>query len=352
MFIQKRILVCPLDWGLGHATRCVPIIRMLLAKNATVLIAADGGALALLQLEFPTLEFIRLKGYNIRYSKGSSVTMMLQMMLSAPKIALRIFQEHQTLKQLIKKHNIDSVISDNRYGLWNSTVKSVFITHQLFIKSPFGEKILHRIVAFFANKYDECWVPDLATEPNLSGDLSHQLPVSTNTFFIGPISRFEYTQPEAKKYDILAIVSGPEPQRSIFESILIKQLKESNKTCLLIRGLPTITTKKQDKNVEIIPHLPAKDLQKAIQQADIIIARSGYSTIMDLAALGKKAILIPTPGQTEQEYLAQKLMKDGFAYCCTQENFDLNEALEKVKATKPITILSSNGELEKRISSL
>ena len=220
MLSQKRILVCPLDWGLGHATRCVPVIRLLLQHNAEVIIAGDGSSLELLKKEFPQLKFLFLKGYNISYPKNEN--MILKMMFSAPKILSRIIIEHQTLKKIIKQNNIDVVISDNRYGLWNKEIKSIFITHQLMIKTPFAEKLLHDLVLFFVSKYDECWVPDVETENNLSGDLAHRYPVLKNTFFVGLLSRFKTVQKiNLYKYDVLAIVSGPEPQRSIFEKTVI-----------------------------------------------------------------------------------------------------------------------------------
>jgi hypothetical protein len=171
----QRILICPLDWGLGHATRCIPVIRAFLGQNAEVLIAADGRAYELLQQEFPELQFIRLKGYEIRYP--SSGSMAASMLLSIPKILSGIKREHRELEKIIAEHKIDTVVSDNRYGCWNKQVKSIFITHQLMLKSPFGEGLLHRIILSHIKKYDECWIPDHAAENNLSGELSHKYPL-------------------------------------------------------------------------------------------------------------------------------------------------------------------------------
>ncbi len=352
MVLQKRILVCPLNWGLGHATRCIPIIHLLLQKNAEVIIAAEGASLELLKKEFPSLQFIALKGYNIVYpAKGS---MLLKMLLSIPKIISGIIKEHQALKKIIVQHNINIVISDNRYGLWNNTVKSIFITHQLMVKTPFAENLVHRIILTFVKKYDECWIPDVESTDNLSGDLSHKFPLPPNTFFIGTLSRFKKSATAvSNKYDVLAIISGPEPQRSIFEKLVIEQLKQSKLKAIVVCGKPQGNQSKQIiNNLEIISHLTSEELQNAILQSNIIIARSGYSTIMDLAVLGKKAVFIPTPGQTEQEYLAEKLMHTKIAFTQTQSVFNLQQALTETINYDGFKNLQENNLLKKRIDEL
>ena len=350
MSLQKRILVCPLDWGLGHATRCIPIIRLLLKNNAEVIIAGEGASLELLKKEFPRLSFIVLKGYHITYPhKGS---MLLKMMLSIPKIINGIIREHQSLKKIIVQNKIDIVISDNRYGLWNKSIKSVFITHQLMIKTPFAERLMHRLVLFFVNKYDECWVPDVETSANLSGDLSHKYPVTKNTFFVGALSRFKATnEVPLYSYDLLAIVSGPEPQRSIFEKIIIEQLKQTRLKALVICGKPQLNQQKEViDTITLVSHLNSGELQEAILQSKIIIARSGYSTIMDLAVLKKKVLFVPTPGQTEQEYLAQKFMQNKLAFAQTQSSFNLQQALIEINNYSGLEYITSNNLLNERIS--
>ncbi|MDQ3046699.1 MAG: glycosyltransferase [Bacteroidota bacterium] len=331
---QKRILICPLNWGLGHATRCIPLIRLFLKKNAEVIIAADGRAYELLLKEFPKLKFIRLKGYEIRYpDKG---TMTLKMLQSIPGILKGIRKEHRDLEKIIDQHKIDAVISDNRYGLYSKNVRSVLITHQLMIKSPFGEKFLHSLIQRFVNKFDECWIPDHAGEDNLSGDLSHKYPIGENTSFISILSRFLCTTPAPEfNFKIMAIVSGPEPQRSIFENVISEQILQSSLKALVVRGLPEQETKSETKgDVTFVAHLSSEEMERAICASELIISRSGYSTLMDLSKLEKRAIFIPTPGQTEQEYLADSLMKKGIAYSVKQSEFNLNSAMkESVKFT-------------------
>ena len=347
----KRILICPLDWGLGHATRCIPIIRLLLEQNAEVIIAADKRPLELLKQEFPSLTFVTLKGYEINYPKSGS--MAISMLLSIPKILKGIKRERIELDRIIDEQGIDIVISDNRYGCWSKKVKSIFITHQLMIKSPFGEKLLHKRVLTYLKNYDECWVPDSSEQKNnLSGDLSHKYPLPANAHFIGLLSRFAEIKQSEFEYDVMAIISGPEPQRTIFERIVSEQLFNSGLKSLMVLGLPESKKKlEQKQNVTMATHLYAKEMQDAILKSKTIIARSGYSTIMDLAILNKKAIFVPTQGQTEQEYLAEILMKKQIAFSQNQNKIDLAKAIKEsenfkgLKSEMDLTILNERIKL-------
>ncbi len=351
---MKRILICPLNWGLGHATRCIPIIRLLIKKNAEIIIATDGRPLELLKQEFPDLEFIQLKGVDITYPDENS--MIWKMIFSIPKIINGIYKEHESLKKIIEEKKIDIVISDNRFGMWNKKIKSIFITHQLMIKIPFAEKLLHHMNIYFIKKYDECWIPDMEDATNLSGDLAHKYSLPTNAFFIGSLSRFNKTSisiPSAITYDIMVIVSGPEPQRSIFEKLAIEQVRQSKLKALIVCGKTEIQHKRETiNNMEIVSHLKTDEMEKAILQSKIIISRSGYSTVMDLAILGKKAIFIPTTGQTEQEYLAEIFMKKKIAYCQKQSEFDLQKALKEVENYRGFENVENENLLEKRIETL
>ena len=347
---KQRILIAPLDWGLGHASRCIPIIRLLLKKEMEVIIATDGRPLELLKTEFPDLEFISFKGYSINYPEKGS--MIWKMITSLPKIFAGIYNEHKALKRIIKERKVDIVISDNRFGLWNKEIKTVFITHQLMIKSPFGERLLHTINLFFINKYTECWIPDEEGTTNLSGDLSHKYSLPKNACFVGTLSRLENGNEENSKanYEIMAIISGPEPQRTIFETLIAEQLLKTNLKAIIVCGKTEEKIKMETKgNLEIVNYLKAEEMQEAILQSKIIIARSGYSTIMDLATLGKKAVFVPTPGQTEQEYLAELLMQKKISYFQKQSELNLEEAIIKSKEFKGFESLQSNNALEKRI---
>jgi uncharacterized protein (TIGR00661 family) len=327
---NKRVLVAPLDWGLGHATRCVPIIRALLAHHCEVVIASSGEALSLLQMEFPELSTIELPGYQPVYPSYGS--MVWKMAFQLPKFIKAIAKEHLEIEKAVNKLGIDVVIADNRYGCFSKQVKSVFITHQLSILMPEGYKWLERYVNRFnaeqIKQYAECWVP----VPSLASPLlARLLNIHTSLLKVRPIgylSRFE-SKPALKRYDILVICSGPEPQRTIFEQMMTEQLKNFSGTCLLVRGKPGNDIETASGSIIVRDFMGATELNAVIEASEIVIARSGYSTIMDLARLNKKAIFIPTPGQTEQEYLARQLMQGQVSYYMPQKHFDLVKALNE-----------------------
>lgn len=329
---KKLILVAPLDWGLGHATRCIPLINQLLLSGLDVLIAAEGATATLLQREFPQLFILHLTGYTVKYSTQKK-SLVLKLFAQLPKIFFAIYKEHKWLKKVIKKYKIDSVISDNRLGLYNKKISCVYITHQLSIitGSWFTQKIFRFIHYWFIKKYDECWVPD-CKDNGLAGALSHQLTFPENVKYIGPLSRFNKISEAIIEYDLLILISGPEPQRSIFEKLLLNGLKKFNGTFLFVRGLPGCNQVHpyQHTSGKIINHISGNELNEVIQKSKIIISRSGYTTIMDLVKLQKKAIIIPTPGQTEQEYLANYLMKKNMFYTVQQNDFFLHDTLKKV----------------------
>lgn len=340
---RKKILVAPLDWGLGHATRCIPIIRELLNQGAEVLIAADKAPLAILEEEFPQLSFLPLKGYEIVYGRKGTVGNILW---QVPKILKAIYTEHLWLKQVISEHQIDIVISDNRYGLFSDQAFCVFIGHQINIQCPdylkWMEPLLFLLQKRFINRFNTCWVPDFEGEPNLSGSLSHGRKAHTETVFIGPLSRFSLNE-EVKRHDVLFLISGPEPQRSIFETILLKEAFNFPQLKItLVRGLPGASFDLQQEGIEIYNHLNSRELERLILSSDLIICRSGYSTVMDLVSLKKNAVFVPTPGQTEQEYLAKHLSEQEIFAFMAQEKFSLEEALNQNFHRQPNTSLNQN----------
>tara|TARA_X000000368_G_scaffold380772_1_gene336784 strand:- start:6238 stop:7287 length:1050 start_codon:yes stop_codon:yes gene_type:complete len=320
---KKRILLAPLDWGIGHATRCVPIIKALIANNFTVVIAADGRPLHLLSKEFPKLEIIRLPGYNIKYS--SYLAMSINILLQVPKIIWNIKKENTTLNDIIKDYKIDGVISDNRFGLHAIKIPCVFITHQLEIQSPYFTEKIQRFNYRYINRFNVCWVID-NKENNLAGKLSRPNILPNNTIYIGTQSRFKYEK-MAKKYDFLAIVSGPETQRKILERGLTKALQSRTERSLIVLGKPELNNTSQIGNLTIKSHLGTEELNKVILQSKLIICRPGYSTIMDLEKLRSKAFFIPTPGQTEQEYLSKELYQKNICYYQNQNKFDFEKAI-------------------------
>lgn len=321
-----NVLVAPLNWGLGHATRCVPLIKLLLDKGAHVYLASDGHSLAFLKAEFPHLECIELNSYGISYPV-SGKNMFLSMFRQVPHILSAVKKEHQQLKQIVSVHNIHLIISDNRYGLWHRNTYNIFITHQLMLKMPAGlrffEPLIHRCLKFMLRRFNEVWVPDYAGDINLSGDLSHTYNTLPHVSFIGPLSRFKATGDVSDEpCDILFMISGPEPQRRIFENIILNYIKDKKEHIVILRGVPGDGDMSvPSPNVKIFAHLSSEKIQVLLSTAKVVVARSGYSTLMDLAVTKKNALLIPTPGQTEQEYLASSLSKKGYFSFVTQDEF-------------------------------
>lgn len=316
--VSGKMLICPLNWGLGHATRCVPIIRDLIADGNQIVLVADSYPLQLLKMEFPTLRTIEFPSYSIKYSAGKS--QIGAMLVSFPMLVFGIIREHFWLKRLLQKEHFDLVISDNRFGMWSKKVHSIYITHQLMVKMPKGLKFLelfvHSIHKAIIRQFDECWIPDRMEKGALSGDLAHKYPLPANAKFIGTKSRFQGlvdTVP-VSEYEVVAIISGVEPQRTIFEKSIVDKYITSNTKVLIIQGQPQQERiEKHIDNITLVSHLTTLEVAANLLGAKKIIARSGYSTIMDLDALNclHKAVFVPTPGQTEQEYLGSITMLSG-----------------------------------------
>lgn len=323
----KKVLIAPLNWGLGHATRCLPIIRLLLKRDHTVCIASDGDSLTLLRQEFPTLTFFELPSYNIQYSRN--IPAWLFTLWRTPKFLKSINREHGVVQNIIRENSIELIISDNRYGCRAKTIQSIFISHQLNLIMPSGTKWMSGIINFFhrrlIKKFNTIWIPD--DENNrLSGELSKS---NLNGEFIGVLSRFEKSNGVQPVNKLAVVLSGPEPQRTLLEKNLLPQVIILNLPSVFVRGLVNEKVGESEiDQVKIVNYLGSDELQKVIEQSEVIVARSGYSTLMDLAVLAKRAILIPTPGQPEQEYLADKFMKEWIAYSTDQEVLDLEDALE------------------------
>lgn len=338
-FTPKSIFVAPLNWGLGHATRSADIIMRLMHKypDAVIRLGSDGVAATWLRQRFPGLELIELPGYGIRYSRHDNL--MLAMVKSAPRILRGVILEHRELKRLIRIFAIDLVISDNRFGLWSRKCTSVFVTHQLHLLAPRRiDILLMRVVNIlnrcFINRFDRCWVPDYAESPGLAGVLSHPAKSWITAEYIGPLSRFRWVENRGmiqKPADLLCIVSGPEPQRSIFLNLLLEQLRGMDIKTVIVAGIPgeSIDAAGLPDHITLYPHLPDEELLALMKSCRLVVSRSGYSTIMDISIAGGKAAFIPTPGQSEQEYLAELYKQSGIAFSTSQERMNIAEMFQK-----------------------
>jgi len=300
------------------------------------MIAASGASKALLREEFPSLTFIELPGYDIKVGKNRTDTI-FRMMGSIPKILIRIKRERAWLKAFVGRERVDLVISDNRYGLAMSNVVCVFITHQLVIRTPFGgwaDALLQRMNYRLIRRFSGCWIPDVENDGGLAGALSHPAKFpSIPVRYIGWLSRFAARPvPETGGY-ILVLLSGPEPQRTLFETLILRQASGCPFRIVLVRGLPGggRLPAAVPPGVILHDHLSAKELEPVIGKAELVIARSGYSTVMDLMRMGKRAVFVPTPGQTEQEYLGRWLAERGRGVCVGQSGFSLAAAVDAAR---------------------
>lgn len=324
---MKRILMAPLNWGLGHATRSIPIIEALLEQGFEPVLASDGQALELLRKEFPQLRSIELPSYHIKYTKNGNL-LALGLLVQSQKIQRVAAREQKLVSELVEELKLDGIISDNRFGVYSHKIPSVYITHQLNV--PFGiftaiaSKVHHKLISNF----NECWVPDYEGQDNLAGRLSFPPPQRITTRYIQPISRFSY-KPFVKVYDILVLISGPEPQRSLFEKHMLDHLEGYDGKVLVVRGVVEEEQKRELFNsIEIVNYMLKEELESAILRSEIVISRSGYTTLMDLNALRSKAFFVPTPGQLEQVFLANHMSKQGIAHFSFQKNFSLNKLQE------------------------
>lgn len=322
-----NILITPLNWGLGHATRCIPIIRELEKNGFTPIIASEGMALELLQKEFPHLLALELPSYGIQYPKNGAF-LKWKMLWNSPKMLWAIYKEKRLISKWITQYNLRGIISDNRLGAFSKKIPSVFITHQLNVLSGNTTWLTSKLHQNIIKKHTECWVPDVEGTPNLSGKLGRLKKPFNGIKYIGPLSRMEKISVE-KKYDLLVILSGPEPQRSILENQLTNQILQFNGKVIFIKGILEPEQKKEiADHVTYYNFMPSAELEQAFNESEMVLCRSGYTTIMDLAHLEKKAFFIPTPGQYEQEYLARKLKKEGLVPYAKQDDFRIRDLLK------------------------
>ncbi|MEM8888003.1 MAG: glycosyltransferase [Bacteroidota bacterium] len=332
-----RVLVAPLDWGLGHASRCIPIVRELLKQGFEPILGGTKESLYLLKEDFPELESQDLPAYNIQYS--ASDEQLMQLVGQAPKVLLVHYAERKLFKRLVQENKVDAVISDNRYGMYSKKIPSVIICHQLSLHYPdtpdwmltFSNRSNRKLI----QKFDECWVPDYGGENNLAGKLSKaklKIPIR----YLGPLSRFQALDSKGGKkegkIDVLIVLSGPEPQRSLLEAKLLNEIPKIDRHFTLVQGKPGEGMELKGENLRLVPFMNSRELQNAFQEATCVISRSGYSSLMDYEALGmNQLILIPTPGQPEQEYLGDIWKAKQKAIVQIQKELDLKEALREVE---------------------
>ncbi len=321
--------MAPLDWGLGHSTRCIPIIKRLLEQGAVPIIGADGGPLRVLSNAFPQLENVILPGVNIRYARGRS--QLWSMARQFPAMVRSVQAEKALFDRIRNDLRLDAVISDQRFGIRSTELPSVLITHQVFPFTPIAQGALRQLNLRHIGRFDKCWVMDEPFTPGLAGELSHGARMPANARFIGTVSRLRAEGPRPKDpFRIVAVFSGPEPQRTLLEQLLMDRLPHIPGDHLMVRGLPGDTPTTRHCNVTMVGHMDTDELAMHLRSAEMIVSRSGYTTLMDLVALGRSALIIPTPGQAEQEYLGALHARTGRFMVQRQEDLDLDHALDRI----------------------
>jgi hypothetical protein len=332
----RRVLICALDWGLGHASRCVPLARRWQAEGAEVRLASAGRALALLRRECPDLPCLEMPAYGIRYFSNN---MYVNMAAQGPRLLRAAWAERGWLAAQLRRQPADVVVSDNRYGCYHPGAYGIFLSHQLNIQLP--GYWLHRGVnaaqqALLRN-FQEVWAPDYDMPGyRLAGALAHELPPGAlpPVRYVGWLSRMTPAPAAAADGPLVALLSGPEPQRRYWEQEVRRQLRAWGRPALLVRGLPERQGITRAGALTIVDHLAGEALAEALRHAPAVLCRSGYSTLMDMATLGQRVALIPTPGQTEQEYLAQHCAAQGWAPWAGQREARLEALLEALPACK------------------
>jgi hypothetical protein len=298
----------------------IPVVRKLQEMNNHIIIASGEEHLSLFRNEFPGLSYVLFPGFKPGYSRF--LPQYLFLLFKIPSLLYHIIYEHFRLKIILSEHDVDLIISDNRFGLWNKKITSVYITHMPRIPFPGFFKfleplgvLLHRQII---KKYSLCFIPDLPGDLNLSGRLSHNIKLPENTRFIGILSRFteggkSKDENFTKFQHNTVILSGPEPQREILKQKLVTLFKTKEPATVIFAGKPDKSGEiSRDGNIIFYSHLPSVSMKEMIESSDFIITRSGYTTLMELISLNRTALIIPTPGQTEQEYLADYLSEKGW----------------------------------------
>ncbi|MEM0150374.1 MAG: glycosyltransferase [Thermoplasmata archaeon] len=309
--------------GLGHASRSLPLIKKLISEGNDLTIIAHGRSLEFFKRTLSDIRTIELPDYPIEYTNSRS-SFIPKLIMKSPAIISSLFEEHEEFEKLQRKENFSLIISDNRYGIFKVGVPSFLLTHQLRILNPYRIKFFETLSMYYngyVGKYfTGILVPDFE-QNSLTGELSHSLKfIDVNKIhYVGPIS--EYKKKDlAKDIDLLAVISGPEPQRTIFENKVIQELKNFDGKYFAVLGRPEIKM----ENENIVSFVSTEKLNELFNRSKLILSRSGYSTIMDLFYTGGKPIFVPTPGQPEQEYLADYISLKEISVSINQENFNLS----------------------------
>jgi UDP:flavonoid glycosyltransferase YjiC (YdhE family) len=356
-FDMGHALISPLNWGLGHSTRDIPLIRELLRNGHEVTVATSGNALALLKKECPECNFILYKDYPTPYS--STRFFLPKFVASIPLLLKAMLDERKRLTQILSENKYDVIISDNRMGVYSDKVPSYFITHQLrfslpdYLK-PFEIGTLY-VNAFFHSRFEGVIVPDISPDGdgrNLSGKLARSnIGVTKKKAYYAGILTSAEKKSVSEDLDFLIIVSGPEPQRTKLEKIILKQVQKLPGEKVVLLGSPQREGhQKLDEHTTVHSYVSNEEKAELMNRAKFLISRSGYTTMMELAELDKKhGLFTPTPGQTEQEYLSRYYAKQGWFLSRSQYKLKFPEDVDAAMKFKGFPKMSKTEENVKRL---
>lgn len=329
-----RMLFGVCAWGLGHATRTLPIIRKTVEEGHEVTVVSSGRALSMLRRELgDTASYDDIEDYRPPETQNPSF-LAFTALLKYPVYLTAMLYEHDYVRKFIAKKKLDVIFSDNRFAFYSREVPSFFMGHQLRILNPLGSRILENgsevYNKYFLDRYAGVLVPDFE-ENGLSGRLAHDLSVldESRLNYVGVLSEFKHRPCAQEDIDLFVSISGPEPQRSSFERLMRRQLEGFEGRVIVSLGEPDVSF-----NGEPVfkSYLSREEREELLNRSKIVVAKSGYSTIMDLFALRKKGFLVPTPGQLEQEYLARHHMERKTFYCVEEKDLDLPAQIESALA--------------------
>lgn len=337
-----KVFYAVLDMGLGHATRSLPIIREFANRKWEVVIGSNGRSLAFLKRELPGTRFVETPGYGISYSHGQ---LLLPKLLSQiPKLLRRIGKERRICSQVVERFSPDLIISDHCYGMYHHHVPSYFLSHQIYFALPRGFKTFSHLVSRFNfayhRHYQKILIPDVHGNGGglLSGELSRLPDANPKYKFIGILSSMKREE-VGDEFDLLVSISGPEPQRSIFEKIVMEQIHSLPGKKIVVLGKSEENSVVVDReDLKVYTHLSRMKMETFINKSKLIVSRPGYSTLMELAELDKKALLVPTPGQTEQQYLAEHMLGKKWFYFVDQKRINLFNDIEMAKTFNGLII--------------
>ena len=323
---------------MGHATRSVPILEVLINEGFEVEMASDGAALAYLSERFPSMKLHQLPGYDVQYA---SSTFWGNAWSIASKVSSATQREHKSIDKIVTGFQPDIIISDNRYGCYHTSAHNIFITHQLQV--PLQNLILRKLsrsmIRQKLKKFDEVWIPDVDRADRVTRSMSS--PLRENCKLIGMLSQLNSKPLPIIKNSLLILLSGPEPARTVLERRLLDFNLHNKYDVTLIRGFSDGQKIQSNNQINVIDVAHHEALETCISSSEIIICRSGYSTIMDLTCLNRSAIFIPTPGQPEQKELGAQMHEMKRGVCISQSDLTMKKVEEGIEEIRNLQIRST-----------